>query len=164
MARRRFIVWNGATAALTGALASVATGTSVKTMLQLKPTTNIAILEWGYSFDAVPTSLVKVELITTGTVAATVTAYASGDVIKYDDAGSAASAISLGTSASGYTASAEGTITSTRPLADRTEWGQSFSQQFPLDREPGVQANDLLRIRMTTATTINALCYVIFEE
>lgn len=165
MARRRYIVWNGATAALTAALASVSTGTSLKTMLQIKPTTNIAIVEWGYSFDVVPSALVKVELITTGTVAATVTNYASGDIIKYDDAGSAASAIATGGgNTSGFTASAEGTVTSTRPLAYRSEFGQSFAQQFPLDREPGVQANDFLRIRMTTSVAINALCYVIFEE
>lgn len=164
MSRRRYIVWNGATAALTAALASVTTGTSVKTMLQLKPTTNISIIEWGYSFDVVPTALVTTELITTGTVNATVTAYASGDVAKYDDSGTGASAISLGTSASGYTASAEGSITATRLLDRRQEWGQSYAIQFPLDREPGVIANDILRIRMTTATAINAACFVIYEE
>ncbi|WP_228002122.1 hypothetical protein [Nocardia australiensis] len=164
MARRRFIVWNGATAALTGALAPVATGTTIKTMLQLKPTTNIAVLEWGYSTDALPVAKIASELITTGTVAATVTAFAAGDVVKYDDAGSAASALSLGTSASGFSATAEGSITASRLLAYRSEWGQSFSQQFPLDREPGVQANDILRIRMTTSATINALAYIVFEE
>lgn len=165
MARRRYVVWNAATAALTAAPTAVTTGTSIKTMLQVKPTTNIAVLEWGYSFDVVPTALVRCELITTGTVAATVTNFAAGDIIKYDDAGSPASAIATGGgNTSGFTSSAEGTITSTRPLAERLEWGQSFSQQFPLDREPGVQANDFLRIRMTTATAINALCYIVFEE
>src|SRR5690242_4297287 len=100
MARRRYLIFNGASAALTAAPASVATGTSIKTMLQVKPTTNIAIVEWGFECDSVPTAQIKWELLTTGTVAATVTAFASGDVCKYDDAGSAASAISLGTSAS----------------------------------------------------------------
>lgn len=164
MARRRFIVFNGAIGDLTSPLSPAATGTSTKTMLQVKPTTNIALIAWGYSFDVVPTALVKAELLTTGTVAATVTAYASGDVCKYDDAGSAASLISLGTSASGYTSSAEGSVTATRLLDSRLEWGQSYMAQFPLDREPGVQANDILRIRATTATTINMLCWVAFEE
>ncbi len=164
MSRRRYIVWNGATAALTAALAPVTTGTSIKTMLQVKPTTNTAVIAWGYSFDVAPTALVKCELVTTGTVNATVTAYAAGDVAKYDDSGNAASAISLGTSASGFTSSAEGTVTASRLLDYRSEWGQSYMCQFPLDREPGVIANDFLRIRMTTATAINAICWVAFEE
>jgi hypothetical protein len=143
----------------------VTTGTAIKTMLQVKPTTNIAVVEWGYQFDVIPTALVKVELITTGTVAATVTAYAAGDVIKYDDSGAAASGISLGTAASGFTSTAEGTITATRLLDMGPGWSQQFAKQFPLDREPGViAANDVLRIRMTTATAINALCYVVWEE
>lgn len=164
MARRRYQIFNAATAALTAAPAAVATGTSLKTMLQLKPTTNIAIIGWGYSFDAIPTALVKVELITTGTVNATVTAFNSGDICKYDDAGTAASALSLGTSASGFTSSAEGTVTTSRLLAMRNEMSPSYECQFPLDREPMVAANDILRIRATTATTIGMTCWVTIEE
>jgi hypothetical protein len=85
MSRRRYAVWNAATAALTAAPTAVTTGTAIKTMLQVKPTTPIVIVEWGYSFDVVPTALVRVELVTTGTVNATVTQFAAGDVVKYDD-------------------------------------------------------------------------------
>lgn len=164
MSRRRYVVWNAATAALTAAPTSVATGTALKTMLQVKPTTPIAVIEWGFAFDTVPTAVVKTELITTGTVNATVTAFAAGDLVKYDDSAGAASSISVGTAASGFTASAEGTVTASRLLDYQPAWAQSFSKQFPLDREPGVVANDILRIRMTTATTINAVCYVVWEE
>lgn len=164
MARRRFSVWNGATAALTADQPYVATGTTIKTMLQVKPTSSIALIEWGFEFDVVPTALVKTELITTGTINATVTAFNAGDVVKYDDAGSVASAISLGTAASGFTSTAEGTIVATRKLDRGPGWSQFYCKQFPLDREPGVQANDFLRIRVTTATTINMQCWVIYEE
>jgi hypothetical protein len=164
MSRRRYVVWNGVSAALTAAPVMVATGTTLKTMLQVKPTTNIAIIEWGYSFDVVPTAVVKVELLTTGTINATVVAFAAGDVAKYDDAGEPVSAINLATSGSGYTASAEGTITATRLLGYQSSWAQQYEKQFPLDREPNCIANDILRIRMTTATTINASCYIVFEE
>lgn len=164
MARHRYTVFNAATAALTAAPSFVATGTSLKTMLQLKPTTNIAIIGWGFAFEAAPTAIIKTELITTGTVNATVTAFNSGDVVKWDDAGGIASALSLGTAASGFTSSAEGTVTASRLLDMCTGLEQSYRTQYPLDREPGVAANDILRIRMTTATTINALCWVTFEE
>lgn len=164
MARRRYQLFNGAAAALTAAMPAVTTGTSLKTMLQIKPTTNVAVIAWGYSFDAVPVSPVTVELITTGTVAATVTAFAAADVVKFDDAGTAASAISLGVNASGYTATAEGSIVSSRLLACRREMAQSYECQFPLDREPGVIANDILRVRATTATALGMTCWVTIEE
>jgi hypothetical protein len=163
VARRRYRVWNYAMPT-TAAPTFVTTGTTIKTMLQVKPTTNISIIQWGFQFDVIPTALVKVELVTTGTIGATVTAYVANDVIKYDDAGAANSAISLGTAASGYTSTAEGTVTATRELAIGPGWSQAFDMQYPLDREPGVQANDFLRIRMTTATAVNAICYVDFEE
>ncbi|WP_029932498.1 hypothetical protein [Nocardia otitidiscaviarum] len=165
MARRRFQVFNGATAGLTSPLSAVTTGTSLKTMLQIKPTTPIAIIAWGYSFTTVPTTLVQVELVTTGTAAATVTNYAAGDIIKYDDASGSASSISTGGgNTSGFTATGEGTITSTRLLAARAETGPSYESQFPLDREPAVIAGDVLRLRALTTVAINMLCWVTWEE
>lgn len=166
MPRRRYAAWNAATAALTAAPTMVTTGTALKTMLQIKPGTgcNIAIIEWGYSFDVTPTAVVKVELITTGTVNATVTAFNAGDVVKYDDPGTTASSITLATSGSGFTSSAEGTVTASRLLDYQASWAQQYSKQFPLDREPAVVAADILRIRMTTATAVNASCYVVWEE
>lgn len=166
MASPTFVLWNGATAALSAKLAAAATGNNaIKTMLQIKPgTPKIRIVEWGYSFDAVPASPVPVELITTGTVFATVTAAASGDVVKYNDVTGSASQISLGTTASGYTASAEGTITSTRLLAEQLENGVYFKQQFPLGREPEVNGGDALRIRVHTPSVMNMTCYVCWEE
>jgi hypothetical protein len=114
----------------------------------------------------VPTALVKVELVDTGAIAGTVTAFNAGDVGKYDDDTQTASSISLGTTASGFTCpTTEGTITATRLLDYQPTWAQSYSKQFPLEREPGlVTANNILRVRMTTATAINAHCFIVFEE
>lgn len=164
MSRRRFMAWNGASAALTAFLVPVTTGASIKTMLQLKPATPIAIIEWGYSFDVVPTAAVKVELITTGTVFANVTSFAAGDLIKYDDSGGAASTAIITANTSGFTSSSEGTVTASRFLDGGLKWAQEYSKQFPLDREPGVAANDCLRVRVTTAVAINMLTYVVWEE
>lgn len=162
--RRQFIVWNAATAALTAAPTMVTTGTALKTMLQVKPAAPISIIEWGYSFDVVPTAVVKVELITTGTVNATVTAFNAGDVAKYGDSANVASTLTLATSGSGFTSSAEGTVTASRLLDYQASWAQQYSKQYPLDREPSVVGADILRIRATTATAINMSCFVVFEE
>lgn len=164
MAAPCYIMWNSDTSALTAAPTSVSTGTSLKTMLQLKTGSSKArLVEWGYSFDTVPTAKVSVELIETGTVFATVTTIGSG-IRPYNDSTGSSSLAITGTSASGFTASAEGTVTSTRLLAYQAEWGQQFKQQFPLGREPEIGSGTSLRIRATTATAINMTCYLVWEE
>ena len=74
MAAPLFIMWNGATGALTaplGALASAATVTP-KTMQQLQlGTSKIRIVEWGYHFTTSPTAPVTMELIDTAAVGGT---------------------------------------------------------------------------------------------
>lgn len=173
MAAPCYIAWNAAAGALTSSSAAppaptlVATGTSARTMLQIKPgTPKIRIIEWGYSFDVVPTAIVKVALIETGTVNATMaTGFNAADVIAYNDVTGAASQVSKATTASGFgIPTAEGSVTASRLLAYRNEWSQSFSQQFPLGREPEINGANFGRIVMTTATTINASVYLVWEE
>jgi len=53
------------------------------------------------------------ELIQTD-VAATVTAHVAAGVQPYDDPGAVPSTVTLGTTATGYTATSEGSITATR--------------------------------------------------
>lgn len=169
MAAPCFITWNGAspTTAPIAAVATSATSGTPMTMLQLKPgASKIRVIEWGYSFTAVPTSPVRMELIDTGTVAATVTAAVSAGIDNYNDVTGPASLASVGTTATGYTATAEGTITSVRVLAYQYESSFSFKQQFPLGREPEINSGDILRIRATptTATATSLVAYLIWEE
>jgi len=166
-------VFNGAMVT-TAAFVSVTTGTAIKTLLQIKPAANfdIKVVEWGISFDGSAAATPgKVELIDTGTVFATVTAAVAADVQPYDDPNAAANTagvsgvpLNLGTSASGYTASAEGTITATRygDIQLIAPTGQ-YVKQFPLGREFAVKAGNCLRVRVTFAAAINAVCYVVFE-
>lgn len=133
-------------------------------MLQIKPgASKIRIIEWGYSFTAAPTAAVQVDLIDTGTVAATVVA---GIASPYNDVTGPASLATLSTTGTGFTSSGEGTITSVRLLAYQTELGTQFKQQFPLGREPEVNGGNIIRIRAmpTTATASNMVCYMIWEE
>jgi hypothetical protein len=163
---RSFLVYNGATAALTAHAAFVATGTAIKTMLQVKSGgPNLTGIWWGYCFDSVPAVPVYVELLTTGTVAATgVTAFAAGDIVKYGDSGGAASALTVTSNTSGFTATAEGTITATRLLDVGIPMASGYETQLPLDREFGVVSTEFLRIRAHTATAVNMLCWVGWVE
>lgn len=171
MAAPVFIAWNAATGALTGpptAVATAAVSGTVKTMLQIVPGTaqKIRILEWGYSFDVAPTANVRMELVETGSVAATVTAHVAAGITAYNDASGGTSGVQLGTSLTGYTATAEGTITASRLLAHQYENGLYFKQQFPLGREPEVGIGKVLRVRATptSGSAVNVLTYVVWEE
>lgn len=169
MAAPCYIVWNADTSASTGppsTTATSATGGTVKTILQVRPPTDskIRVVEWGYGFDATPAAPVRVELVTTGTIYATVTTIGSG-VRMYNDTSGSASTVQTGTTHTGFNASGEGTITSSRLLAYRYDTALFFQQQFPLGREPEVGADNSLRIRATptTSVAVNMWCYIIFE-
>jgi hypothetical protein len=155
----------------TAAFAPVSTGATIKTLLQLKPSATIPlkIVEWGVSFDGSAAATPgKVELIETD-VAATVTAFVASDITKLDGVGDygdpTTNLIQVGTAASGYTASAEGTITAVRNL-DAPQFiapTSQFIKQFPLGREPLVQVSKFARVRVTFGTAVNAYAYMIVQ-
>lgn len=169
MAAPLFIAWNADTSALTGPPATTATSATsgtVKTILQVKPGAGkIRIVEWGYGFDSAPAAPVRVELIETGTVFATVTTIGSG-IRAYNDATGPASSCTAGTAATGFNATAEGTVTASRLFAYNYDNAIYGKQQFPLGREPEVNAASALRIRATptSAAAVNMWAYVIWEE
>lgn len=160
----------------TAAPTPVTTGTAIKTMLQVKPSATIAakIIEWGYSLDSSAVSASgKIELLETD-VAATVTAHAASGVWKWDamaliGGDPTTNLIQVGTSATGFTASAEGTTTDSRTLAlpqfatTSTSFAVTWASQFPLGREPILQINKFARIRVTFGTAVNMYCYMIVE-
>lgn len=148
--------------------AKVTTGTAIKTMLQIKPGANdpIRVVEWGISFDAAAMATpILIELVETGTVAATVTAYVANDVQPYNDPNSPASNMQLGTAAGGYTASAEGTIVASRSL-DEQLWDPAvpYKNQYTPGREPEFKAGSIGRIRVTSGVAYGCLCYIIYAE
>ena len=152
----------------TASFAAVTTGTAIKTMLQLKPFNVGKIVEWGISFDgSTAATPIEVELLHTGTVNATVTASVDADVFKLDGAEGAVASVAgltLGTAATGYTSSAEGTITTT-VLFD-TQFiapTNQYIKQFPLGREPKMVIGNFYRIRVKAGTAVNAICYMTIE-
>lgn len=163
-----YLIQNGA-AGTTAAPVKVTTGTAIKTMLQFNPSATVIakIVEWGCSFDGSTAATPgEVELVETD-VAATVTATALADITKYDsDALSGGNPttnlIQVGTAATGYSASVEGTSTVARLFDLQLIAGTNqYVKQFPLGREPVLQVGKFLRVRMTFAAAINAYCYVI---
>lgn len=155
----------------TAAFAAVTTGTSIKTLLQVKPSSTIVakIKEWGISFDgSVAATPIKVELIETD-VAATVTAAVANDITKLDGNGlvggnPTTNLIQVGTTSTGYTSTAEGSITAVRNFDIQfIAPTNQYVKQFPLGLEPIIQVDKFCRIRVTASVAVNAYCYVILD-
>lgn len=162
-----YLVLNGP-APTTAASAPLSTGTSIKTLLQVKPFNPIKIVEWGISFDGFAAALpVKCELLSTGTVAATVTAHTDSTITKLSDPNATAPSVAgltLSSSTTGYDASAEGTITATDQYDIQfVSPTNQYVKQWPLGREPQVAITDYLRIRVHAGTSVNAYAYVVVE-
>ncbi len=156
----------------TASFASVATGTALKTMLQVKPSATITakIKEWGFSFNGFAAALPgKVELIETD-VAATVTASVANDITKLDanalsGGDPTTNLIVVGTTSTGYTSSNEGTPAAVRNLDGPifSPPTQPFYKQFPLGLEPIIQISKFARIRVLFGTDVGMYCYLIID-
>lgn len=147
------------------AITEVATGTSVKTVLQVATpsTTDIRVCGWGISFDGTaPSAAPGICVLIDVDVAATVTA------LSPDDWGSDDNQSSLcvsGTSATGYNASAEGSIGGSRVLDPQEVHPQSgYSVWFPDRALPRVKASRFLRIRCTFAADVNSVPWIVWRE
>jgi hypothetical protein len=161
-----YVAYNGA-APTTAALTSVTTGTAIKTLLQIATpaTCELRISEWGISFDgSAAATPIKVELVDTN-VAATVTAHVAAGLMSLNDTNTVASRMTLGTTATGYTATVEGTTTAAR-LLDYQQVSPTglYVKQWPLGLEPEVAVSRFLRVRVTAAAAVNAVCYVVWSE
>lgn len=152
----------------TAAQVPVTTGTAIKTLLQIRPFNIVKIVEWGISFDGFAAAQpIKVELLDTGTVFATVTASADADIAKMESVEQAVASVAgltLGTSATGYTASAEGSITAVRMFdVQFIAPTNQYVKQFPLGREPKCVIGNSVRIRVTAPAAVNAYCYMVLD-
>lgn len=152
--------------ATTAAQGKVTTGTAIKTMLQLATpsTRQIKVLAWGFELDANPGTLGVVELLQTD-VAATVTAHVAAGV-QPDDPNAPPSLLTLGTSATGYTATAEGTPTATRtfdvasvPVSAGTT-DLNYRWEWMPSRQPIVAVSRFLRIRVTFGAAVDMRCWI----
>ncbi len=153
------------------ASADVATGTTLKTILQLATpsTRQIQLISWGFSVDDPPGADATIELIDVN-VAATVTAHVASGIVSLDP-NAPASLLTLGTSATGYNASAEGTVTAGRTLdAIASGFGTAeapymYVYQFMPDERPIIGVSRFLRVRTNTPTSgFNMKTWICWDE
>jgi hypothetical protein len=169
---QRYLVANSANATTTAPV-KYATGTAIRTMLQISTSSGnpIRVEEWGISFDGTAAATpIQCELVDTGTVAATgLTAHVAAGVQQYDSvADGGAATPTLGTGNTGYSigsAVTEGTVTATR-MADMQQVPPSslYVKMFPLGREFVVPGGRFLRVRVTAGASVNCWTYIIFSD
>lgn len=161
-----FSVYNGASVT-TAAPVPVATGTAVKTMIQLSTSASLEarVVEWGCEGDASAAATPgTMELLFCGSGAATVTAYVAGDIKKYRP-NDGASLLTLGTANSGFTASVEGTPAGgTFSIVHQFPPTSGSYFQYPLGREPEMAVSTFLRLRNKFAATVNTISMIAWEE
>ncbi len=155
----------------TASQVAVNTGTAIKTLLQVKAsaTKPFMIKEWGISFDGSAAATPGIIELCETDVAATVTTLANADIHRIDGEAIAAgdsttNLIPVGTAATGYTATAEGSITAIRQFdVQHIAPTNQYVYQFVLGQEPIVQVSKFARIRVKFAAAINAICYMLIE-
>jgi hypothetical protein len=151
----------------TAAQPSAATGTAIKTMLQIATpsTRQIQLISWGYSIDSLQSGVV--ELLQTD-VAATVTAHVASGLQPLDP-NAPASLMTLSTSGTGYTATAEGTTTASRvfdaqQVASSSPDNLAYAYQWMPDERPIVAVSKFLRVRATFGTSVNLRAWICWDE
>jgi hypothetical protein len=165
---RAFRVFNGP-APTTALQVGVTTGTALKTMLQLAApaTTGFEIKAWGVSANASAAATPpQWELLTTGSVGATVTAHVAAGLVPLNaQAQDAASVATLSTTTTGYTATAEGTITTTDVFDSQYLQPTGPYVMFrPLGDEFYVPPSTICRIRVLAGAAVTAICWIDFWE
>lgn len=170
----RYLAWNGP-APTSAALATVTTGTAIKTHLQLATpsTLSIKVISWGYTVATASTGVNEVELVETGAIAATVTAHVAAGIRHLGSATGTASGLTLGTAATGYTGSAEGTVVAGSVFdsvllstdAAGTTPPLKYTRYFYPEERPVIPASRFLRVRTTFATAATGFsCFICWEE
>lgn len=155
----------------TASQVAVVTGTSIKTLVQVVPsaTNSVKVKEWGISFDASAAATPGIVELCETDVAATVTAHVASGIHKLDaqalvNGDPTTNLIQVGTAATGYTASAEGSITALRQLdAQQIAPTNQFVYQWVLGNEGIIQPGKFGRIRVKFGATVNAICYMVVE-
>ena len=143
------------------------TAAATKTYLQLATPNNrqLTVISWGFTVSSAVAGT-QIELVSAN-AAATVTAHVASGLAPLDP-NAPASLLTLGTAATGYNATAEGSITSTR-VFDAQVLASGFTgmydYQFMPDERPILATSSFLRIRgWTPSSGPNIMCWVTWDE
>lgn len=162
-----YIAYNGlydATTAMMAAGTSYSSGAKVAIQLAAPSGSDIRIVEWGVSSSATAPAAKTLYTLAQASAATTcTTAHSTASVAPLGDS-SRACPLTFSTSTTAFGVTGITTNTTERQFAaflgDPTE---HYEKQFPLGREPVIQAGKFGQLRINTQATYSILGYIIFD-
>lgn len=161
-----YVAYNCAIDTTTGVMAGTSYATGAKCAIQLAAPSgsDLRIVEWGVSSSATAPAAKTIYTLAQASAASTMsTAHSTSTILPVGDS-SRTCPLSMGTTSTGYGNGAITTNTTERQLAgfagDPTE---HYEKQFPLGREPVVQAGKFAQLRISTQATYTIIGYIVFE-
>lgn len=161
----RYNVLNATGAAATTVLTAVATGTALKTLLQISTaaTTPVVVVEWGVSFDGTNSAAAPVQVrLQRQTTAGT--GGTAGAIVKYSNPASQPTANTTSLTAPAGTWTAEPTASDIIGGPWFVNPTSGMVQQYPLGREITLDVSTRLAIVSVSAASVNAMPYFVIEE
>jgi hypothetical protein len=158
----------GASHTAAGVVTEVATGTALRTLVQVATpsTTQIVILGWGVSFKGVaaadPPGLIS---LLDSDVGATSMTSLTPDTWSNPNAPASLCVGGTGATSVNPSTGVEGTITASRLLDSQEVHPQSgYAVWFPTWAQPRVAISRFLRLRTTFSVSISALPWIVWDE
>lgn len=149
----------------TAAPVKVATGTAIKTLLQvaIPATVAVRVVEWGISFDTpASASAITTEFFSCTGAASTGTSITA---FEYSSFSGVPSLCVGGTALTCFSPGTEGTVAAYRTCDLQLIVPPAiYVKQWPLGREFQSTLSTFLRVRVTASVTCNAFTYILWEE
>lgn len=163
-----YIAHNAALSTGTAVGAGTSYATSSKCALQLNVPDNmcIRIMEFGWMQDVATATATLAEIATTDAATTGLTTHTTTTIKPLQNNQFNASRLTMGTGATGYGAPAIVTNTTLRTL-HKGYLPQQYVYQWPMGYEPVVgngTAESFVQVRVNTSATVNALCWLIWDE
>jgi len=163
-----YIAHNAALSTTTAVGAGTSYATGAKVALQLNPPDNISchLVEFGWMQDVASATATLLEVATTDSASTVSTAHTTTTIKPYIDQVASASRQSMGTGATGFGNGAITTNTTLRTLF-KGYVPQQVVYQWALGNYPvfgNLTAESFLQVRVNTTATVNAICWLIWDE
>ena len=165
-----FVAYNSALSTTTGIAAgtSYATGAKCAIQLQIPDNGQITLVGFGISMDVAQATGALVEIASTDTGSTVSTAHTTTTVESWNKFSEGVNS-RLTYGATTNTGHGNGAITSntTLRMAYRGYVAQALDYIWPLGERPefgNLAAESFLQFRINTAATVNAICYLVWEE
>lgn len=145
---------------------SLTSSAQLTMQLQLPDSTQITLVEFGWTQDIATATASLVELATTDTASTLDTAHSTTTIKPYTKQLASASGLTMATTGTSFGEAAITSNTTVRTLL-KGYLPQQYVYSWPLGREPAVgnaATENFLQVRCFTTATVNVISWLIWDE